>query len=68
VTYPAPPDFTGSAFVRQAVAALGEDEAFALLAELKPLQWREGVTLPGSEAELSRDCPVIDSGWSEAGF
>ena len=54
VTYPAPPDFTGSAFVRQAVAALGEDEAFALLAELKPLQWRGGETLPGSEAELSQ--------------
>ena len=27
-TYPAPPDFTGSAFVRQAVQALGEDAAF----------------------------------------
>ncbi|MEX2619367.1 MAG: ABC transporter substrate-binding protein [Egibacteraceae bacterium] len=54
VTYPAPPDFTGAAFVRQAVAALGEDEAFTLLAELKPLQWREGETFPGSEAELSQ--------------
>jgi putative spermidine/putrescine transport system substrate-binding protein len=54
ITYPAPPDFTGAAFVRQAVAALGEDEAFALLAELKPLQWRAGEAFPGSEAELSR--------------
>lgn len=54
VTYPAPPDFTGAAFVRQAVAELGEDAAFALLAEMKPLQWREGETFPGSEAELSR--------------
>ena len=54
VTYPAPPDFTGSAFVRQAVAALGEEEAFELLAELKPLQWRAGDAMPGSEAELSQ--------------
>lgn len=54
VTYPAPPDFTGAAFVRQAVAALGDDDAFALLAELKPLQWRGGETFPGSEAELSQ--------------
>lgn len=53
-TYPAPPDFTGSAFVRQAVQALGEDEAFALLAELKPLQWREGAAFPASEAELNQ--------------
>ena len=53
-TYPAPPDFTGSAFVRQAVQALGEDEAFALLADLRPVQWREGVAFPGSEAELSQ--------------
>jgi putative spermidine/putrescine transport system substrate-binding protein len=54
ITYPAPPDFTGAAFVRQAVAALGEDDAFTLLTELKPLQWRDGEALPGSEAELSR--------------
>jgi putative spermidine/putrescine transport system substrate-binding protein len=53
-TYPAPPDFTGSAFVRQVVAALGEGDAMTLLAELKPLQWREGTALPGSEAELSQ--------------
>jgi putative spermidine/putrescine transport system substrate-binding protein len=54
VTYPAPPDFTGSAFVRQAVQALGEDRAFALLDALKPLQWRRGTTFPGSQAELDR--------------
>lgn len=53
-TYPAPPDFTGSAFVRQAVQAMGEDAAFALLRELKPLQWRGGAAFPGSEAELDR--------------
>ena len=53
-TYPAPPDFTGSAFVRQVVQALGEDEAFALLAELRAHQWRAGAAFPGSEAELSQ--------------
>ncbi|MDP9023734.1 MAG: ABC transporter substrate-binding protein [Actinomycetota bacterium] len=54
VTYPAPPDFTGSAFVRQAIQALGDDEAFRLLQELKPLQWREGEAFPSNEAELNR--------------
>jgi putative spermidine/putrescine transport system substrate-binding protein len=53
-TYPAPPDFTGSAFVRQAVASLGEDRAIDLLDELKPLQWRKGEAFPGSEAELNQ--------------
>lgn len=52
-TYPAPPDFTGSAFVRQAVQALGEDEAFALLAEMRPNLWNEGTTFPKDEAELN---------------
>ena len=52
-TYPAPPDFTGSAFVRQVVAALGEDAAFAWLAELQPLLWEEGRTFPADEAELN---------------
>ncbi len=52
-TYPAPPDFTGSAFVRQVVAAKGEDEAFAYLQELKPFLYREGTSYPKSEAELS---------------
>jgi putative spermidine/putrescine transport system substrate-binding protein len=54
ITYPAPPDFTGSAFVRQVVQALGEDAAFAYLRELRPLLWQEGRTYPGSEAELNQ--------------
>jgi len=54
VTYPAPPDFTGSAFVRLAVQTLGEDRAFALLKELKPLQWRGGEAFPRSESELNQ--------------
>ena len=45
-TYPAPPDFTGSAFVRQAVQALGEDEAIALMEALAPNLWSEGSTYP----------------------
>lgn len=53
VTYPAPPDFTGSAFVRQIVAARGEDAAFAYLTKLKPYLYRHGTTYPKSEAELS---------------
>lgn len=53
-TYPAPPDFTGSAFVRQVVAAKGEDEAFAYLRELQPLLYREGRVQPKSQAELDR--------------
>ncbi len=40
--------------MRQAVQALGEDAAFALLRKLKPLQWRGGTAFPGSEAELDR--------------
>lgn len=54
VTYPAPPDFTGSAFVRQAVQALGDDRAFALLAELRPNLWDGGATFPKDQAELER--------------
>ncbi len=53
VTYPAPPDFTGSAFVRQVVAEKGEDAAFAYLKALKPHLYREGTTYPKSEAELN---------------
>jgi putative spermidine/putrescine transport system substrate-binding protein len=53
VTYPAPPDFTGSAFVRQVVAARGEDAAFDYLRELKPLMHRRGEVFPRSEAELN---------------
>lgn len=54
VTYPAPPDFTGSAFVRQVVQALGEEAAFAWLEELQPLLWREGTAFPANEAELNQ--------------
>lgn len=54
VAYPAPPDFTGSAFVRQAVQALGADEAFALLAELDPLLWGGGDTYPQDQAEVEQ--------------
>jgi putative spermidine/putrescine transport system substrate-binding protein len=51
-THPAPPDFTGSAWIRQVVQAKGEDAAFAYLRELRPLMWRRGETLPKSQAEL----------------
>ncbi len=52
-TYPAPPDFTGTSFVKQAVIAMGEDAAFEYLAELKPLMWQGGERFPKSEAELN---------------
>lgn len=52
-TYPAPPDFTGSAFIRQVVAAMGEDAAFDWLAEVQPLLWESGETFPADEAELN---------------
>ncbi len=54
VTYPAPPDFTGSAFVRYVVTQFGEDRAFAYLKELKPYTWRQGSAYPKSEAELNQ--------------
>jgi len=54
VTYPAPPDFTGTSFVKQAVIAKGADEGFNYLAELKPLMWQQGERFPKSEAELNR--------------
>ncbi|MGE0305810.1 MAG: ABC transporter substrate-binding protein [Acidimicrobiia bacterium] len=54
VTYPAPPDFTGSAFVRQAVQALGEEKAFALLGDIRPYLWESGNTYAKDEAELER--------------
>ncbi len=52
-TYPAPPNFTGSAFVRQVVQAKGEDAAFDYLTKLGPLMYRRGEVLPRSEAELN---------------
>ncbi len=54
VTYPAPPDFTGTSFFKQAVIAMGADAAFDYLAELKPLMWQRGERFPRSEAELNR--------------
>jgi len=81
VTYPAPPDFTGSAFVRQVVADRGEDAAFAYLKELKPYLYRQGSTFPKSEAELSTlfgdgkvdfamsyDSSFVSSGVRKGGF
>ena len=53
-TYPAPPDFTGSAFVRQAVQALGEDAAFEMLSDMQPNLWMEGSSFPIDEAELNQ--------------
>ncbi len=54
VAYPAPPDFTGAAFVRLAVQQLGEDRAFALLRELAPESYRRGTTYPANEAALNQ--------------
>ncbi len=54
VTYPAPPDFTGSAFVRLAAQELGEDAAIEALRDVRPFLYREGRSLPKSEAELNR--------------
>jgi putative spermidine/putrescine transport system substrate-binding protein len=54
VTYPAPPDFTGSAFVRLAVQELGEDRAFAELRAVAPSLHDGGRSYPKSEAELNR--------------
>jgi putative spermidine/putrescine transport system substrate-binding protein len=54
ITYPAPPDFTGSAFVRLAVQELGEDEAMRALREVAPSLYLGGRSLPKSEAELNR--------------
>lgn len=54
VTYPAPPDFTGSAFVRQVVAAMGAGRAFRYLEQLKPYLYRGGEVYPKSQAELEQ--------------
>jgi len=54
VAYPAPPDFTGSAFVRQAVQRLGSERAgLDYLRRLKPFTYRKGRVQPKSEQELS---------------
>jgi len=52
-SYPAPPDFTGTSFVKQVVIEMGEDRAFEYLRELQPLMWSEGERFPASEAELN---------------
>lgn len=80
-TYPAPPDYTGSAFVRQVIAAKGEDAGFAYLAELKPLMYRKGTSFPKSQAELDElfadgqvdfamgyDANLVGAGVSKGGF
>jgi putative spermidine/putrescine transport system substrate-binding protein len=54
VAYPAPPDFTGSAFLRLAVQEMGEDEALEALRAARPFLHRQGRALPKNEAELSR--------------
>jgi len=54
VTYPAPPDFTGSAFLRLAAQELGEDAAIEALRDIRPSLYAGGRSLPKSEAELSR--------------
>ncbi len=53
-TYPAPPDFTGSAFVRLVVQEFGEQEGLAILRDLRPAMYGGGASLPKSEAELNR--------------
>ncbi len=54
-TYPAPPDFTGAAFVRQVIQRLGgTDEGLRYLAALKPYQWERGAQFPTSVDELDR--------------
>lgn len=53
VAYPAPPDFTGSAFVRQVIQRLGSREkGLAYLRELRPVSYRGGRVQPKSQQEL----------------
>ncbi|MEQ8834039.1 MAG: ABC transporter substrate-binding protein [Miltoncostaeaceae bacterium] len=54
VTFPAPPDFTGSAFLRLAVQELGEDEALEALRDIRPFLFDEGRSQPKDEAELNQ--------------
>ena len=54
VTYPAPPDFTGSAFVRLVVQTLGEGAGLRALEEVKPFLYGGGTGYPKSEAELNQ--------------
>lgn len=55
VAYPAPPDFTGSAFVRQVVQRFGSQEkGLAYLKTLKPFTYKQGKVYPKSEQELGQ--------------
>jgi len=55
VAYPAPPDFTGSAFVRQVIQRLGSRaKGLAYLKELKPFTYKQGKVYPKSEQELDK--------------
>ena len=54
-TYPAPPDFTGAAFVRQVIQRLGSvEKGLRFLAELKPYQYEGGKQFPTSIDELDQ--------------
>lgn len=54
-TYPAPPDFTGAAFVRQVIQRLGGvEQGLRYLQELKPYQWEKGTQFPTSIDELDQ--------------
>lgn len=53
--YPAPPDFTGAAFVRQVIQRLGGvGQGLAYLEDLKPYQFQHGATYPTSIDELDQ--------------
>ena len=54
-TYPAPPDFTGAAFVRQVIQRLGGvDQGLRFLERLKPYQYEGGAQFPASIDELDQ--------------
>lgn len=54
-TYPAPPDFTGAAFVRQVIQRLGGvRQGMRFLRELKPYQYEGGTQFPTSIDELDQ--------------
>ena len=66
VTYPAPPDFHGTTFLKQVLLETAEDAAafyqpagnatpdFSRLDELHPLCWREGKQFPKSQADVTQ--------------
>lgn len=53
-TYPAIPDFTGSAFIRHFFYHHSEEEALQQLNALKPYLWREGSTYPNNSGALDQ--------------